>query len=708
MIMPQTRRLSIKRFHWMAIALTGICFFGASTQAATDDMTRVTQNLRALILEARPLGKSSDKAVASPQAWLARMQPNGSWADQDYADRDRFHWKAGEHLPRLLAITKLYYSPGNPLSQKPNVLSRINTSLRFWLEKDPTNVNWWHNEIGVPQQIGQILILLGNDAPTDLRNAGVELMKRAKWKKQTGANLTDETIIQIMRGCLSQSPEVISEAFTRSWEEVKIAGIGEDGIQSDDSFHQHGPLLYNYGYGSDFASDIVKLVAMAHGTEIPVPPDKVAIFNSYMLDGTRWMARGAKLDWSACGRGICRPGRLAGGAGGGAGIYEKMALCPGPRQADMVAAAGLLKDGDDKSEPVGNRQFWRSDFMVQRRAGYYVSMRMYSDRTLDTDGLINGENRKSHHLADGATCLMVSGDEYFNIFPVWDWHRIPGTTIEQDTPMPETNSAISHKGKTAFVGGVSDGNCGCSVMELQTGRLTASKAWFCFDDQIVCLGAGIDCPDSNPVFTNLNQCLLHRPVITSAAQAAQGDRDLKNTAWVWHDSIGYVLPSGTAVHLKNQPQSGRWSDIGTGPENQITENIFSLWIDHGSSPHDAGYQYTLLPGADAKRTAAEAENPSTQTISNTPALQAVWNPSLKMLQAVFHAPGAVSAYGLKISVDKACLLMAQQTAGGATRLTVSNPLNLGGTVNVSINGSVTAVELPEGLAAGSSVTREIQ
>jgi hypothetical protein len=79
-----------------------------------------------------------------------------------------------------------------------------------------------------------------------------------------------------------------------------------------------------------------------------------------------------------------------------------------------------------------------------------------------------------------------------------------------------------------------------------------------------------------------------------------------------------------------------------------------------------------------------------------------------MLQAVFHAPGAVSAYGLKISVDKACLLMAQQTAGGATRLTVSNPLNLGGTVNVSINGSVTAVELPEGLAAGSSVTREIQ
>jgi chondroitin AC lyase len=693
------------RLFVIALALTCITTMIATSFGASDEISTIKQNLCEMLLDTRPSGKSSDTAVHAPEARLAEMRPDGSWPDQDYADRDRLHWKAGEHLPRLLAITRAYYSPAGRLSKKSDVLNRIDTSLRFWLTKDPKNDNWWHNEIGVPQQIGQILILLGNDTTADLRGAGIELMKRAKWTKQTGANLTDETIIQVMRGCLENSQPVVDEAYARSWQEVRIAGPGEDGIQADNSFHQHGPLLYNYGYGSDFASDVTRLVAMARGTDIKIPTEQQALFNSYLLDGTLWMVRGGKLDWGACGRGICRVNRLAGGFGGGIGAYQIMAGSAGPRQSDMTNAMERLKTGDDTSAPVGNRQFWLSDFMVQRRANYYVSVRMYSDRTLDTDGLINGENRKSHHLSDGATCLMVTGNEYFNIFPVWDWHRIPGTTVQQGTPLEEKQSAISHKGKTSFVGSVSDGTYGCSAMDLETGKLHASKAWFCFEDQIVCLGAGIDCPDAKAVNTNLNQCLLHGPVQTADGEI-EGDRDLHNTTWAWHDSIGYVWRKQTAVHFKNQTQTGRWSDIGTGPEAPVTADVFSLWIDHGQSPKNSEYAYTLLPGSTAKQTAEQAANPQTTLISNTPALQAVWHDNLKMLQAVFRSPGEVSAGAWKISVDQPCILMLQQFAG-KLRLSVANPRHQAGTVNVSINGHPTGVDLPTGLAGGSSVVQEI-
>ena len=35
--------------------------------------------------------------------------------------------------------------------------------------------------------------------------------------------------------------------------------------------------------------------------------------------------------------------------------------------------------------------------------------------------LVNDEGKKSHHLADGFTLLYRRGDEYADIFPVWDW-----------------------------------------------------------------------------------------------------------------------------------------------------------------------------------------------------------------------------------------------------------------------------------------------
>ena len=43
----------------------------------------------------------------------------------------------------------------------------------------------------------------------------------------------------------------------------------------------------------------------------------------------------------------------------------------------------------------------------------------------------NGPGKPTHHRADGANYLMLKGDEYHNIWPVYDWQKISGTTIVQ-------------------------------------------------------------------------------------------------------------------------------------------------------------------------------------------------------------------------------------------------------------------------------------
>ena len=64
--------------------------------------------------------------------------------------------------------------------------------------------------------------------------------------------------------------------------------------------------------------------------------------------------------------------------------------------------------------------------MVQHRPAYYLSVHMSSTRVLNADWpCCGGEGRLCHHLADGATVIMRDGDEYRDVYPVWNWRQIP-------------------------------------------------------------------------------------------------------------------------------------------------------------------------------------------------------------------------------------------------------------------------------------------
>ena len=281
---------------------------------------------------------------------------------------------------------------------------------------------------------------------------------------------------------------------------------------------------------------------------------------------------------------------------------------------------------------------------------------------------------------------------------------------------------MSAKGETAFVGGVSDGMRGLAAMDFKRGALSAKKAWFYFDDVFVCLGSGITCAEAGSVITSINQCHLKGDVLVSGQDGSlqQGDHTVDDVTWVLHDSVGNVFPEGQTVHIGNQPQTGKWSDIGTGSDVEVSLDVFSLWLEHGQGPTDASYAYMVYPNTDHAALKEASSSDPVEIIANTSTLQAVYHTKDQTLLIAFHERGALTvSTGRTVEVDQPSLVLVQDEAD-TVRIACANPRNEPLVLNISINlgltgenctgvGESTTVrfDLPDGPMAGSSVVRTL-
>jgi chondroitin AC lyase len=669
----------------------------AATGDPPGDLRVVRERLVRSILPSDPA--AIDEIGRSASRLAALLRDDGSWGDIDYADQARSDWRAKEHLDRLLLMSRAHR-----IAPDEKRLDAIRRALDFWLDRDFHNPNWWHDQIGTPQLLSTTGVFLHDELSPRQREKIGQILRRSTWEKWVGQNLVWGVTNQVKRALVEDDAEAMTQAYQRLYQELRIATA--EGIQRDYSFHQHGAQLYNGGYGLNFATDVTRYAALAWGTRWQIPRDRMDLLLAYLLDGQQWMMRGGRIDYSTVGREITRKGKTAvprawtngpvSPIGAAYGLPQAIALLGGqdvPRREELAAFASRLngRPAHDRAL-VGNRHFWRSDYHVHHRPGWFASIKMFSARTINAE-LINAEGTKSQHLSDGANFLYRTGDEYVEIFPVWDWTKVPGTTAVQGTLDIEEGKEIGVKGRTSFVGGVSDGACGLAAMHLARGKLAARKSWFFFDDGCVALGAGITCTGENPVATGVNQCHL------------DGDVS-KGSNWLHHANVGYVFEPASRVQLTTGEQTGRWSDIGTGSDDLLKQKVFNLWLDHGVHPLDATYQYTVLPGATRDETSAYAKKPTAKTITNTPAQQAVWNEESRVLAVAFWEAGAVEREGHTLEVDRPCLVLLNLSEN-RPRVEVSNPLNEPATVTITFDGVATTVELPDGEVAGSSVLQHL-
>lgn len=612
------------------------------------------------------------------------------------------------HLVRVFDMAKAYAKDGHSLAGKPKLRTAIERALAHWLKEGYSNANWWYGRIGIPITVAPTLILMGDDLAPELRRRAYTQLLAPSKMGMTGQNKVWVAGIALMKGVLTEDRTLIAKGREAIFEELRITT--QEGIQPDMSFHQHGPQQQWGNYGASFGGDMLRWAAILDGTDYALSPEQLDLVTRYLLDGTAWILWKGRMDISGCGRQNFKGCQQSKGRSimGQLRLLDRIASPEGQRYERIIAsnASGAANTF------VGNKHFWRSDISVHRRPNWYASVKMCSTRVIGAE-TCNSENLKGLHLGDGVTYFYRTGQEYEDLIPVWDWRRLPGTTCRQgDGPLVPGSKRC--RGRSDFVGGVSDGVCGVATMEYIRDGLRARKAWFFLEDAVVCLGAGITSDKPEPIVTSINQCALYGPVTVRRSQETQslalGDRLDGRVDWVHHDDIGYVLLGPEKATVSAVTQRGNWYDVHHRYSKDVVQrDMFNLWIDHGARPSGAHYAYAVLLDVAVEDMPARRASLDTVVLEQRESLLAVSSGDGKLIQAAFFEPGRLLCNEERVlEVDAPCIVMLD-LRGSIERLHLADPTHKLEALNVRFSKGYTAtVTLPRDGLAGQTVSLEFQ
>ena len=639
----------------------------------------IKQRLRASLLLTPP----PKVAHASALRHAAGLQADGSWTDLPGASSLPPDAGGPTHLERALLLAKAQRAAAGALDDA------LRRALDFWLANDFTGPDWRDNQIVIPRLVGEVALLYDHGLSAGAAGKVMEILARSRWADwvpatgwvdRAGMDLLGIAYNHLLRGCLENAPTFFDAAFTRIFREIRQVQDGDEGVQADMTFRAPPGELAGGGFG--FVRACAHFLALAHGTPWQAPVETVKLFAGFLLDGQQWMMRPGTVDTEPP-NDVFSEGRDLAGL---ASTIQQLAQLGNPPRRSELAAFALRLQGRGEALS-GHRYFWRARMAVHQRPAFYASLRL---------GM-------TPPVADGQIYLLRSGREYHGLsLPAVEDVRPGTTTLPGETASsPETGFRPPDGAEVPLFGGVSEGECGLAVSELKRPHLRGKKAWFFFDESVVCLGTDLHGTLADqPVCTTINHCRLQGPVVVRYADGQARplppgeEHALRAVRAVEHDGISYVFPAPASLWVR--------ADSGAAP------GAFQVRIDHGTQPGGASWTCLVLPAGDDPEAAARASEEGSRLViaSNTPSIQAVRHADLRLLGVAFWEPGVVLLPGGgRVAANHACLLLCRDLPGGGTRLSISNLADKAATVHVEYGGQCVCFELPGGPDAGRSMSR---
>lgn len=578
------------------------------------------------------------------------------------------------------------------------------------------------------------------------------------YREAQGANIIDCSTTAVGLGALREDNELVylgmlasSQTFViqNVEDSAQIAANGyNSGFYPDGSYLDHIKVPYLGAYGIEFMKGGAKIPSLLAGTPWKYPEQVQDNLESYIVEGFgNGMYKGMMLDCLK-GRSVSRPASSNQAAGREAmmiilqivdsfsqeakettlsalkawleedeGFIDS--LVGAENMAIKKKAKEILEDTSIQSNiaPV-HKSYPLMDRVVHRTEDYLFALSMYSERIQNTE-IMNDENRFGWHQNNGMTYIYDEDNQYTeNYWNTVNPLRLPGTTVVPvniGTGKPD-GSGFAQGGdfcsKESWVGGTSIGNYGVSGMSFSgetqgiagdapvsyAPDLKGKKSWFMFDDEMVCLGAGITNKNMElPVETTIenkklrkdgsNQLLVNGEKTELPVKEANVKELVERTADVSGTSFeqvnwahlegnqsvgtGYYFPEeNTEIQVRRGQTTGSWKDVGTF-EGESTENYLEMWVDHGQNPENASYSYVLLPETSAEETENYAQAPKVTILENSSEVQAVRHETLKITGINFWQEQGGSIDG--ITSDKAASVMLQETEQGTVKVSVSDP-----------------------------------
>ena len=513
-------------------------------------------------------------------SYIRQQRADGSWPDINYADSRRSGWAPRTHAERTLELAKLYQSHATPCYRNDSVLQAFRRAATFWAEANIRCKNWWYNEIGMPKTFGDAYILMRHDMTGDDLARAVKILSAARISR-TGQNKVWLAGVVLVRAIL-QNDLALARTARRAILEQIVTGQKE-GVQPDWSFHQHGPQQQFGNYGLAFVSDMSFYARIFRGTSFALDTMQVHTLNNLMNQGYRWIIWHRRMDVSALDRQLFHNAQV--------NKAYKAAFA-----AQNLHLRGFPICGN---ELVGHKHFPCSDYTIHRAPRWMCSLKMASSRVIGTER-VNEDNLLGFYLADGATYYYVRGDEYDNIFPLWDWTLIPGTTAPPASarPLPQDGREDS-RNHSYRVGGLTLGQAGCSAMELNRLGVHARKMWVFTDNYVVCLGGGIYDDSATPLHTCVDQRIANGPLYVWNDEKKRGGtwKKIERLCMVhetsavrfYHDHTGYVIVDGHA-EANSSERTGNWRNhMGSYADFPARGRVVQIVLQHDavSLPHPA-------------------------------------------------------------------------------------------------------------------------
>lgn len=625
---------------------------------------------------------------------------------------------------RLRAMALAYATPGCSLAGNTALLTDILGGLD-WMHANRYNAtksiydNWYDFEIGSPISLTDMAVLLYDQlSPTQMSNfmGTVEKFTPSATTQApggtsgtfTGANRMWKIRVVAVRGAVVKDGAKLlaaRDAFSNLFAYVTSG----DGFYADGSYVQHGVHPYTAGYGNALLSTIAPVMSWLSGSTWEVTDPSQANLFRWVFDSFEPIIyRGAALDLvrgREVGRANSSPqptghtimdsilqiAQFASPADAARmkSLVKEWALTDTVRDfvsnrplPTLTLAKQLVNDPgvSPRGELIAHFTFPEMDRVVHHAAGYEFGLSMCSTRIANFES-INGENLRGWFTGDGMTSLYTSdlgqyADAYWATI---DQYRMPGVTADvTHNKLPSVAHSIGPRAQGQsttsphnWVGGATLGRYGAAGMQFKgVGvTLTGKKSWFMFDDEIVCLGAGITSTDNRPIETVVD----NRKIAADGANAFTVNGVAKSTALGWSESlsgvnwahlagpvsgsdIGYYFPQAASLAAVREARTGAWNDIDDGSSSTpITRNYLRMSFEHGNSPTNAAYQYVILPGRNARRMGHYAEAPQINVIANNANVQSVEETTLGITAANFWTDTTKTA-GI-ITADKKCSVL---------------------------------------------------
>ena len=703
--------------------------------------------------------------------WMNSLVVTGSvgrWSDINYTITTTLPeiYSPMTHLTRVKLMCLAYVKnvAGNTFYNDPTLRSKIIYALNDNIGRTHVTVfswdhDWWQTYIMLPPEYGNSLLLMNDKfTPTEMATyynlftdpAAIQDSNGGLHFANQGQNLLWACQGTLVKSCISSDYTLMAKAFSQAATTLDVVNVPITGLLSgfktDYSYHIHGEQLYSGGYGLWFIGDILGWISNAQGTNFinDFTPTEMSNLSVYIRKGYMWFTCRQHMDFGSNGRDISR--KSDGMVGLASSVFDQMCTLDPANAAQFTAYKNYMYGSQLFPNPA-SRYFWQTDMLTSHGSNYYMSVKMVSNRTDGTEIQMNTENIKGYYLPLGATNFMILGTEYVGTFAAWDWSRIPGTTSALND-IPTFASQVAWRGTNSFAGGVAmnkSGVCGfvsanayfLGVSSPGYNGLSYNKAYFMFDSVMVCLGANISSIKTRAnTVTSVNQCVgTYRAVTYNAGTETTLGLESKVFAnnelkWVHYNNMGYIFPNGGNLTLENVNKSGKWYDINNGDGNKstdapVTNQLFSLWFDHGVGTSNQTYQYMVVMNQSLANFKNIYNNGNTgyTVVKNTNLVQAVKNDKLSTPKygMVFYQAGSVDfGNGLIVSVDNPAIVY-MEGEGKNLRIAVSDPNQNLYIIRVTINQVLTGagtlvsggnttitVPLPTNEFTGSTVTGEYQ